>query len=89
MEAPRHFLEEELSKTPISRPKPTTDFKSQPLIFMLLDIDYSTTTNEKGEEIPVVRLYGITEQGNSVMILVNNFHPYFYASLPEGAPLLQ
>ena len=34
--------------------------------------------------VPVIRMYGITEEGNSVMAHVHGFAPYFFAMAPEG-----
>jgi DNA polymerase delta subunit 1 len=31
---------------------------------------------------PLLRMYGITMEGNSVCVLVENFHPYFYVKMP-------
>ena len=33
---------------------------------------------------PVIRLYGITENGNSVCLIVENFYPYFYVLKPNN-----
>lgn len=32
--------------------------------------------------VPVIRLYGVTMEGASVMVSVHGFTPYFYVSLP-------
>jgi len=56
------------------------DPDKKPLIFMQIDADYSLMN----EDIPVVRLFGVTEGGNSVMLLVYNFEPYFYVPLPNN-----
>ena len=55
--------------------------ESQPLIFMQIDADYTLEGN-----IPVVRVFGITESENSVLLLVYNFEPYFYVRLPPNLP---
>lgn len=34
-----------------------------------------------GHEKAVLRMYGITENGNSVMVHIHNFLPYFYVQL--------
>lgn len=34
--------------------------------------------------VPVIRMYGVTEEGNSVMAHVHGFAPYFYAAAPEN-----
>jgi DNA polymerase delta subunit 1 len=37
--------------------------------------------------VPVIRLYGVTRQGRSVLATVHGFTPYFYVSLPASADL--
>lgn len=32
--------------------------------------------------VPVIRLYGVTEEGNSVFTYVHGFVPYFYIPCP-------
>jgi DNA polymerase delta subunit 1 len=32
----------------------------------------------------VIRMFGVTEEGNSVLAYVNNFKPYFYIPAPPG-----
>ena len=34
--------------------------------------------------IPIIRMYGITEQGNSVMCHIHGFAPYFFCTTPPG-----
>ena len=36
----------------------------------------------KSGPMPIVRIYGITEQGNSVMAHVHGFAPYFFVPAP-------
>lgn len=33
---------------------------------------------------PLLRIYGITETGNSILAIVKNFYPYFYVECPHG-----
>jgi DNA polymerase elongation subunit (family B) len=37
--------------------------------------------------VPVIRLYGVTSEGASVMVSVHGFTPYFYVSLPASTDL--
>ena len=37
--------------------------------------------------VPVVRLYGVTKNGKSVMATVHGFTPYLYVSAPQGADI--
>ena len=32
---------------------------------------------------PLIRLYGINENKNSVCLIIENFHPYFYVKKPK------
>jgi len=49
--------------------------------FCLLDADY-TTDKESGKTI--VKLIGIDEQGNSILVLDSSFEPYFYILSKKG-----
>jgi len=44
--------------------------------FCVIDMDYKMYKRE-----PVVRLFGVTEEGNSVMCQVFGFYPYFFVEL--------
>eukprot|EP01022_Parablepharisma_sp_SALTPOND_P033165 TRINITY_DN88253_c2_g1_i1.p1 TRINITY_DN88253_c2_g1~~TRINITY_DN88253_c2_g1_i1.p1 ORF type:complete len:857 (-),score=79.52 TRINITY_DN88253_c2_g1_i1:1460-4030(-) len=59
-------------------PKPSTE----PLVFMQTDADYTLLEGD----VPVVRLFGVTKEGSSVMLLVHNFEPYCYVPLPSNLP---
>jgi DNA polymerase delta subunit 1 len=62
------------------------------LLFMQVDIDYYTETPHAsfwpglGSEtkVPVLRMYGVTEGGNSVLAHIHGFLPYFYVPCPDG-----
>lgn len=41
---------------------------------------------EKGE-VPIIRVYGVNEQGNSVVAFIHGYTPYGYFALPEGHEL--
>lgn len=68
------------------------DPTTQPLIFQWLDIDMISgaplTRNPAGGDVvgsidaivPIVRLYGVTQEGESVMACIHGVTPYFYAS---------
>uniref|UniRef100_A0A3B0MHL2 DNA polymerase n=1 Tax=Theileria annulata TaxID=5874 RepID=A0A3B0MHL2_THEAN len=69
--------------------RPTVDF-----VFFLTDADYTFkvvkctsdgTLSETGDhhtEVPVVRLYGVTKEQQSVLVCVDDFQPYFYIEKP-------
>ncbi|EGR29193.1 hypothetical protein IMG5_161090 [Ichthyophthirius multifiliis] len=62
--------------------------------FMLLDTDYyvinqgeSIKTGEKVEDVPkapIIRLYGVTKDQNSIMIHVKGKDPYLYIQIPKN-----
>lgn len=45
---------------------------------------YSWTIDPKQEEITVIRIYGIDENGKNVCVSVKDFTPYVYIQLPES-----
>lgn len=65
---------------------------------MQVDIDYYTaspdpqfcrpercgapSTAGKSKQVPVLRMYSVTEEGNSVLVHVHGFDPYFYVRCP-------
>ena len=53
------------------------------MIFQILDANY---TYEPGtqDRLPLVQLFGITEEGKSASIKVGGFRPYFYARVAGG-----
>lgn len=82
----RAFLKEGTDEinTNIERPPaPKINPKVDNLVFMQLDLDYETSTppshlNMGSENTSVVRIFGVTNEGNSVMAHVYCFRPYFY-----------
>ncbi|GAB4815412.1 hypothetical protein N2152v2_002458 [Parachlorella kessleri] len=78
-------------------PRPTApqlDPSQDSLVFQQLEVDYTLgrpnlrfyKTDLK--VVPIVRLYGVTEKGNSVCVFVHGFEPYFYVEspLPQWTP---
>ena len=75
------------------------DLTEEALAFQWMDIDMTSGQplpfNPAGGDIlgsregpvPVIRLYGVTKQGRSVMLSVHGFTPYFYVSLPTSSDL--
>ena len=60
--------------------------------FMQIDVDYYTDRAENlphylqnkfraGEEYAILRMYGVSESGNSVMAHIHNFLSYFYCEV--------
>jgi len=72
--------------------RPPLIFGDKPLMFMQVDVDYYTDVPNPrywpglGSEtrVPVLRMYGVTEEGNSVLAHIHGFLPYFYVPCPEG-----
>ncbi|KAF4116242.1 DNA polymerase delta catalytic subunit [Onychostoma macrolepis] len=63
---------------------------SDTLIFQQIDLDYylgSAVAGMPGQvqgKVPIVRMFGVTDNGNSVCCHVHGFAPYFYVSAPNG-----
>ena len=67
--------------------------------FQWLDIDTTTgdplnynpaggnVIGSREGPVPIIRLYGVTRQGRSVMASIHGFTPYFYVSLPPSADM--
>jgi len=59
--------------------------------FMQVDIDYTTDTPHPAfsgltkidTKVPVLRVFGVTEQGHSVLAYIHGFEPYFYVECPS------
>ncbi|XP_024962996.1 DNA polymerase delta catalytic subunit isoform X2 [Cynara cardunculus var. scolymus] len=74
------------------RPVLSTGYQSQSekIVFQQLEIDYVIGESHK-ELIPtsagsaaIIRIFGVTKEGNSVCCNVHGFEPYFYISCPPG-----
>lgn len=49
--------------------------------------DRSRITGSQVGQVPVIRAYGVTEDGNSATIFIHGYTPYGYFALPAGATL--
>jgi hypothetical protein len=77
------------------------DLTEEALAFQWMDIDMTSgqplPANPAGGDIlgsregpvPIIRLYGVTKQGRSVLLSVHGFTPYFYVSVPTSMDLSQ
>lgn len=81
--------ENETTNMKWSRPSPPDlDPKNDKLIFQQLDIDNYHGQPVQGMPgsqlgpVPIMRMYGITMEGNSVCCHVHGFTPYFYVTVP-------
>lgn len=39
-------------------------------------------------KVPIIRMFGVTDSGNSVCCHIHGFAPYFYVPAPSGESLL-
>lgn len=59
------------------------------LIFQQLDVDHYIGEPFHGMpgaqtgSVPIMRMFGITKEGNSICCHIHGFSPYFYVSVPE------
>ncbi|XP_053546791.1 DNA polymerase delta catalytic subunit [Bombina bombina] len=69
---------------------PHIDYKLQPLIFQQVELEHyvgspvSGMLGAKQGPVPVIRMFGITAEGNSVCCHIHGFAPYFYVPSPPG-----
>uniref|UniRef100_A0A6Q2Z9D7 DNA polymerase n=1 Tax=Esox lucius TaxID=8010 RepID=A0A6Q2Z9D7_ESOLU len=57
------------------------------LIFQQIDLDYYLAPPQPGYQsgnVPIIRMFGVTDSGNSVCCHVHGFAPYFYVPAPNG-----
>ena len=87
------------SRPPV--PKEAMDSSATDLHLQWLDIDMVNGTplssnpnvNKKDVvgsqegEVPVIRVYGVTDKGNSAVVFIHGYTPYGYFALPEGHEL--
>ena len=74
------------------RPEPPQiDEARNKLIFQQIDIDhyisrqpYPNMPGAKSGPVPVMRMFGVTKDGNSVCCHIHGFHPYFYVPAPDN-----
>ncbi|XP_071955316.1 DNA polymerase delta catalytic subunit-like [Antedon mediterranea] len=68
---------------------PIIDPKEDSLLFQQIDLDYYIGTHMKdmpgplNGPTPIVRMFGITMAGNSVLCHIHGFTPYFYIKAPR------
>lgn len=73
----------------VARAKPPASFASNELVFQLLDCTQSNgapnpaVSKVRHEQVPVVRLYGVTKEGYSVLVHSYNFEPYLWIEAPD------
>uniref|UniRef100_A0AAZ3SUZ9 DNA polymerase n=1 Tax=Oncorhynchus tshawytscha TaxID=74940 RepID=A0AAZ3SUZ9_ONCTS len=63
---------------------------SDTLVFQQIDLDYylgAVVAGMPGQSqgnVPIIRMFGVTDSGNSVCCHVHGFAPYFYIPAPNG-----
>ncbi|KEG11952.1 DNA polymerase delta catalytic subunit [Trypanosoma grayi] len=74
----------------LSRPPPPADYLRRDLLFQLLDCcqtkgsAHNTVSSVRHAENPIVRLYGVTAEGHSVLVHCYNYEPYLWIKAPQG-----
>ncbi|KAM4534907.1 DNA polymerase delta catalytic subunit [Fundulus diaphanus] len=69
---------------------PTLDPSSDTLVFQQIDLDYylggsiAGMPGQSQGKVPIIRMFGVTDSGNSVCCHVHGFAPYFYVPAPNG-----
>jgi len=52
---------------------------------MQIDCDfYIRQIKREAPGLPVIRMFGVTRRGNSVLVHIYNFFPYFYVEVPDN-----
>ncbi|XP_077476074.1 DNA polymerase delta catalytic subunit isoform X2 [Stigmatopora argus] len=60
------------------------------LVFQQIDLDYYLGPHVEGMpgqlygNVPIIRMFGVTDSGNSVCCHIHGFAPYFYVPAPNG-----
>ncbi|KAI8780966.1 DNA polymerase delta catalytic subunit [Biomphalaria glabrata] len=71
-------------------PLPVIDSSEDKIVFQQIDLDYYVGSHVQGMPgatvgpTPIIRMYGITMEGNSVMAHIHGFAPYFYIPAQPG-----
>uniref|UniRef100_A0A2C9M9B8 DNA polymerase n=1 Tax=Biomphalaria glabrata TaxID=6526 RepID=A0A2C9M9B8_BIOGL len=71
-------------------PLPDIDSSEDKIVFQQIDLDYYVGSHVQGMPgatvgpTPIIRMYGITMEGNSVMAHIHGFAPYFYIPAQPG-----
>lgn len=74
-----------IQRPPLQRLDPTKDT----LIFQEVELDHYVANVYPGMpgpqtgQAPIIRMFGVTKEGNSVCCHVHGFSPYFYVNLPD------
>lgn len=72
------------------RPSPDLNPSEDSITFQQLDIDYYIGQPLPGMpgctqgQVPIIRMFGVTMEGNSVLANIHGFLPYFYVQAPAN-----
>ncbi|CAG9858096.1 unnamed protein product [Phyllotreta striolata] len=89
LSSPRHGSKKLRSDTFARPPVPDLSPLEDNLIFQELELEhyigqvYPGMPGPQKGLVPIVRLFGITKEGNSVCCHIHGFSPYFYINLPK------
>uniref|UniRef100_A0A8D3CB82 DNA polymerase n=1 Tax=Scophthalmus maximus TaxID=52904 RepID=A0A8D3CB82_SCOMX len=61
---------------------PSLEPSSDTLVFQQIDLDYYLDSHRFF--VPIIRMFGVTDGGNSVCCHIHGFAPYFYVPAPSG-----
>ncbi|SCU71415.1 DNA polymerase delta catalytic subunit, putative [Trypanosoma equiperdum] len=73
----------------LSRPPVPPDYLQSDLLFQLLDCcqtqgsPHGIVSTVKHEDVPIVRIYGVTKEGHSVLVHCYNFEPHLWIRAPN------
>ncbi|KAG1175920.1 hypothetical protein G6F70_003795 [Rhizopus microsporus] len=62
-------------------PPPPIDPSKDSIVFQQIEVDEYMNYNIRQ---PMIRMYGVTKTGNSILCHVKGFYPYFYFPAPRG-----
>ncbi|CAN9505712.1 unnamed protein product [Ophioblennius macclurei] len=69
---------------------PNLNPSSDSLVFQQIDLDHymgesvSGMPGQSQGKVPIIRMFGVTDGGNSVCCHIHGFAPYFYVPAPQG-----
>ncbi|KAK4320604.1 hypothetical protein Pmani_008540 [Petrolisthes manimaculis] len=85
------FVDEDNGESRWSRPPlPSLDPHTQSLTFQQIEIDHyigeprNDMPGQQAGRVPVMRMYGINDAGNSICCHIHGFSPYFYVTAPPS-----
>jgi DNA polymerase delta subunit 1 len=80
----------EAGKNWMRPPPPPINASNDALVFQQFEVDYTSGPPNQQyyrtdlTEVPVLRMFGVNQHGNSVCTFVHGFEPYFYVEAPNN-----